>query len=279
LADGFWFSKIAERNGIAKATVGKMLTKFAPYLSSCEEWASPRLGRTLQLDDMWSTLADDYSFIDLREQGIVDALIENNQAAVTNVIDVDNLYWPATAAGLDNAVTVATALVKTLRLYKEKPKDKITLVTDSQSLYRTIISLFPTFNHVFQSKEENIAVVNCAERINKTSREIIPHYLRRFRTVDLMQKTLDVRRFKHNAIHPQKSLNNRTPAEAAHCKPLWGKNKWLTAINIGYVETIKRRLDSFKSQNGKQNLLQTNAKMLCRSIDNKLDKYLDIRVV
>jgi len=279
LADGLWFSTTAERAGISKSIVGKMLTKFVPYLNTCQEWASPKLGQTLQLDDMWSTLADDCSFIDVPHQGIIDALVANNQAAVTNVIDVSTNFWAASVAGLDNAVTVASALVKTLRFYKEKPKDAITLVTDGHPLYGMILSLFPAFKHVFQSKEENMAIVNFAEQINKTSREIIPHHIRRFRTVDMMQKTLDVRNFKHNFIRAKKRPNRRTPAEAAHCKLLWGKNKWLTAINIGYVETLKRRLDAYKSRDSKQDILHTNAKALCRSLDSNLEKYLDMKTL
>jgi hypothetical protein len=280
VADGLLFSVVAERAKISKATVAKMVTKFAPYLNAYEEYSSPRLGLVLQLDCMWSTLADDYSYIKLPDRKVIDALIENNQVAVTNVKDVANHFWTASAAGLDNSVTVYTAILRTLQVYKEKPREKITLVTDDHALYRKIVPLFPTFNHVFQSKKENIAVINSLENLNKTgARKIIPHHVRRFRTIDLMQKALDVRRFKCNFIHPQKSLNRRTPAEAAHCKPLWGKNKWLTAINIGYVETIKRRLDSFKSHKDIQNLSQTNTNRLCRSIDSKLDNYLDIRIV
>jgi len=85
-----------------------------------------------------------------------------------------------------------------------------------------------------------------------------------------MQKTLDVLRFEYNFIRTQKSLGGKTPAEAARCGPLWGKCKWRTAVNIGYVETIKSRLDSFKSQDSKQNFVQTNAD---RSSDSKLAKY------
>lgn len=270
LAVGLWFRSAAERAGISPATVAKMLTKFVPYLNSFEKWASPQLSLTLQLDDMWSTLADDYSFINLHGQGIIDGLIENNQVAVTNVKDVANLYWIATVAGLDNTDTLTAALVKTLKLYNPKPKDKITITTDDHPLYRMLIGYFPLFNHVYHSKKENIAIINSIERTNRTARKIIPHHVRRFRTVDLMQKTLDVLRFEYNFIRTQKSLGGKTPAEAARCGPLWGKCKWRTAVNIGYVETIKSRLDSFKSQDSKQNFVQTNAD---RSRDSKLAKY------
>jgi hypothetical protein len=174
---------------------------------------------------------------------------------------------------------VGTALIRTLRFYKEKSKDKIILVTDDHPLYRIIIpSVTTRFHHIFQSKKENIAVVNSLENLNKTeARKIVPHHVKRFRTVVVMQLALDVRRFKHNFIRSQSSLNNRTPGEAAHCKPLWGKDKWRTAINIGYVETIKKRLDSFKSQGIDKNNKQTNATSSVTSVNCGLDKYIDLR--
>lgn len=264
--EGFKFSVIAKKLGISKSTVLKILKKYVPYLLRYEKVASPKIGSNLQLDDMWGMLADNYSFIKLSEQRKIDGLLEDKKIWITNVMDTKTRYWLASVAGLENEVTVVVALIKAVKMINE-PKAKINLVTDSSTIYPKICKLFPTFNHIFESKKINIAIINDIERLNRTAREIIRRE-RRFRSLESLQKTLELFRLYYNFIRPHTSLNRRTPAEAAGCKLLTG-DKWLTAINIGFQDLIKSVIRRRKRQE------KVHDTFLPEPVDRKLVDYFD----
>lgn len=273
--ENFKYRKIATKLGISKATVAKIIRKYAKYLQLyMEKCVRLKLGSIWELDDLWYTLADNYSLIRLPKTELP-GLVENRRIYLTNIIDRSTRFWIAAAPEFDNDEAVTVALTRAMRMVKN-PKKRIYLLSDASTVYPRLVQLFPTFNHVPVSKDENRGIVNKVERLHLTIRDVLPRQ-RRFRSLESVKAIIILFRFYYNFVRPHtgRGLDGKTPAEKAGCNPL-KEDKWFMAITIGYQKLLESRWMDKKALDKihRKRFQKTTAK----SSEKTQDAYLHNRV-
>jgi len=191
-------------------------------------------------------------------------VIVEREVTVTNIIDCGNPYFITTEAGRshkshslkspDDFERLRAALTRATQIIGKTQEIRIITTDGLLTTYDPAIRLFPIFEHRFQTKEENPAIVNNCESLNRTVRRHVGIWVR-FRTVKSLQIMLEFFRLYYNFIRIHGAIL-KTPAEGAGYPPLTGNNieKWFTTINIGYQYYLKSKIEHAQRIYGRQRL-------------------------